>query len=75
MVDGYLSKLVNVVFWEGKRFGSTVFPPVHRRAFSIEGINLYLHADDSSLVDVVQLPGERVAVTESLNRNMNRVCT
>ena len=34
---------------------------------------LYGYADDSSLVAVVPSPAERVAVTESVNRDLNRV--
>ena len=34
---------------------------------------LYSYADDSTLVAVVPSPGERVAVSESMNRNLNRV--
>ena len=35
---------------------------------------LFRYADDSTLVAVVPSPGERVAVTEFLNRDLNRVC-
>ena len=34
---------------------------------------LYGYADDSTLVAVVPSPGERVAVSESMNRDLNRV--
>ena len=34
---------------------------------------LYGYADDSTLVAVVPSPGERVVVSESMNRNLNRV--
>ena len=34
---------------------------------------LYGYADDSTLVAVVPLPGEKVAVSESMNRDLNRV--
>ena len=34
---------------------------------------LYCYANDSTAVAVVPSPGERVAVTESLNRNLNSV--
>ena len=33
---------------------------------------LYGYADDSTLVAVVPSPGERVAVSESMNRDRNR---
>ena len=35
--------------------------------------HLYGDADDSTLVRVVPSPGERIAVTEALNRYLNRV--
>ena len=34
---------------------------------------LYGYADDSILVAVVPSPGERIAVSESMNRDFNRV--
>ena len=34
---------------------------------------LYGYADESTLVDVVPSPGERVVVSESMNRDLNRV--
>ena len=34
---------------------------------------LYGYADDSTLVAVVPSPGETVAVSESMNRDLNRV--
>ena len=41
--------------------------------FSIVENKLYGFADDSTLVAVVPSPGERVAVSESMNRDLNRV--
>ena len=41
--------------------------------FSVVENKLYGYADDSTLVAVVQSPGERVAVSESMNRDLNRV--
>ena len=41
--------------------------------FSIVEKKLYGFADDSTLVAVVSSPGERVTVTESLNRDLNRI--
>ena len=41
--------------------------------FSIVQNELYGYAEDSTLVAVVPFPGERVAVTESINRDLNRV--
>ena len=41
--------------------------------FSLVENKLYGFADDSTLVAVVPWPGESVAVSESLNRDLNRV--
>ena len=41
--------------------------------FSIVLNKLYGYADDSTLVAVVPSPGERVAVSEYRNRDLNRV--
>ena len=41
--------------------------------FSIVENKLYCYADNSTLVAVVLSPGERVAVLESMNRDLNRV--
>ena len=41
--------------------------------FSVVENNLYGYGDDSTLVAVVLSPGERVAVSESMNRDINRV--
>ena len=41
--------------------------------FSIVENMLYGYTDDSALVAVVPSPGERVAVSESMNRDLNRV--
>ena len=41
--------------------------------FSIVENKLYGYADDSTLVAVVPSPGERVAVTGSLNPDLRRV--
>ena len=40
--------------------------------FSVVENKLYGYADDSTLVAVVPSPGERVAVSESTNRDLNR---
>ena len=40
--------------------------------FSIVENKLYGYADDSTLVAVVPSPGERVAVSDSMNRDLNR---
>ena len=54
-------------------FGSAVGPLVHRGAFLYSGTQALRFADDSTLVAVVPSPAERVAVTESMNHDLNRV--
>ena len=55
-------------------FGPAVVPLVHCRAFLYSRkTKLYGYADDSTLVAIVPSPGERVAVSESMNRYLNRV--
>ena len=43
------------------------------QSFSILENKLFGNADDSTLVAVVPSPGERAAVSESMNRDLNRV--
>ena len=57
----------------GKCFGPTVVPLLHCRTFLYMENKLYGYGDDSTLVAVVPSPGERVAVSESMNRDLNRV--
>ena len=75
VVDGCHSKLVNVV--SGVPQGSVLGPQLlilyTAELFSIVENKLYGYADDSTLVAVVPSPGERVAVSESMNRDLNRV--
>ena len=52
-----------------KCFVSAVVSLVHRGAF----LDSEKQADDSTLVAVAPSPAERVAVTESMNRDINRV--
>ena len=54
-------------------FWSAVVPLVHCRAFLYSGKQLYGYADDSTLVAVLPSPSERLAVSESMNRDLNRV--
>ena len=56
-----------------KCFGPEIVPLVHCRAILYSGKQLYGYADDSALVAVVPSPSERVAVSESMNRDLNRV--
>ena len=75
VVDGCRSKLVNVV--SGVPHGSVLGPQLFllyiAELFSIVENKLYGYADDSTLVAVVPSPGERVAVSETMNRDLNSV--
>ena len=75
VVDGCRSKLVNAVSGvpQGSVFGQQLFLLYTAELFSIVENELYGYADDSTLVAVVPSPGERVAVSESMNRNLNRI--
>ena len=75
VVDGCCSKLVNVVSMvpQGSVLGPQLFLLYTAELFSIVENKLYGYADDSTLVAVVPSPGERVAVSESMNRDLNRV--
>ena len=75
VVDGFRGKLVNVV--SGVPQGSVLCPQLFllytAQLFSTVENKLYGYADDSTLVAVVPYPGERVAVSESMNRDLNMV--
>ena len=75
VVDGCRSKLVNVVsaMPQGSVLGPQLFLLYTAELFSIVENKLYVYADDSTLVAVAPSPGERVAVSESMNRDINRV--
>ena len=75
MVDRCRSKLVNVVSGvpQGSVFGPRLFLLYAAELFSIVENKLYSYADDSTLVAGVPSTGERVAVSESMNRDLNRV--
>ena len=75
VVDGCRSKLVNVVSGvaQGSVLGPQLFLLYTAELFSIVENKLYGYTDDSTLVAVVPSPGERVAVSESMNRDRNRV--
>ena len=75
MVDGCRRKLVDVVSGvpQGSVLGPQLFLLYTAEVFSIVENRLYGYADDSTLVAVVPSPGERVAVSESMNRDLNRV--
>ena len=71
-VDGCRSKLVNMVSGvpQGNVLGQQLFLLNTSELFSIVETKLYCYADDSTLVAVVPSPGERVAVSESMNRDL-----
>ena len=73
--DGCRSKLINVV--SGVLQGSVLRPQLFllftAELFSIVENKLFGYADYSTLVDVVPSPGENVAVSESMNRDLNTV--
>ena len=75
VVDGCRGKLVNVVSgvpW-GSVFGPLLFLLYTAELFAIVENKLCDYADDSTLVAVVTSPGERAAVSESMNLHLNRV--
>ena len=75
MVDGCCSKLVNVVSGvsRGSVLGPLLFLLYTAELFSVVENKLYGYVDNSTLVAVVASPGERVAVSESINFDLNRV--
>ena len=75
VVDGCRSKLVNVVSGvpQGSVLGPQLFLLYTAELFSMVENKLYGYADDSTLVAVVPSPGERAAVSESMNSDLNRV--
>ena len=75
MVDGCWSKLVNVVSGvpQGSVFGPLLFLLYTLELFPILENKLISYADDSTLMAVVPSPGIRVAVAESLIRDLGRV--
>ena len=74
-MDGCRCKLVNVVTGlpQGSVLGPQLFLLYNAELFSIVENKLYGYADDSTLVAVVPSRGERVAVSESMNHDLNRV--
>ena len=75
MVDGCRSKLVNVVSGvsQGSVLGPLLFLLYTSELFSILENKLIGYADDSTLIAVVPSPGLRVAVAESLSRDLVKV--
>ena len=75
MVDRCRSKLVNVVSGvpQGSVLGPLLFLLYTSELFSILENKQIGYADDSTLMAVVPSPGVRVAVAESLIRDLGRV--
>ena len=75
MVNGCRSKLVNVVsgVLQGRLLGLSLFLLCTLELYSILENKLIGYADDSTLMAAVQSPGARVAVAESLIRDLGRV--
>ena len=75
MVDGYRSKLVNVVSGvpQGSVLGPLLFLLYTSELFSVLENNLICYADGSTLLAVIPSPGLRVAVAESQCRDLVKV--
>ena len=75
MVDGCRSKLVNVVSGvpQCNVSGPLLFLLYISEFFSLFENKLIGYADDSTMMAVVPSPGVRVAVAESLSRDLGRV--
>ena len=75
VVDRCSSKLVNVISGVPQRsvLGPQLLLLYSMDIFSILKNMLYGYAGNSTLVAIVPCPGERVVLTESLNRDLNRV--
>ena len=76
MVDGYRSKLVNVVSIvpQGSVLGPSLFLICTSDLFSVLENKLICCADDSTLIAVVPSSGVRVTVAEFLSRDLVKVC-
>ena len=75
MVDGCRNKLVNVVSGvpQGSVLGPLLFLLHTAELFSVLENKLIGYANDSTLIALVPSPGLRVAVAESLSRDLVKV--
>ena len=75
MVDGYMSKLVNVMsgVLQGSVLGPLLFLLYISELFSILENMQIGYADDCTLIAIVPSPGLRVAVAESVSRDIVKV--
>ena len=75
MADGCRSKRVKVMSGvpQGSVLGPQLFLLYTAELFSTVENKLYGYADDSTLLAVVPSPGEMVAISESMNSDLNRV--
>ena len=76
VVDGCRSKLVNVVLCE--EYQRAVFGPLLLLLYTLEFLSIQenkviCYADDSTLRAILQSPGVRVTIAESLIRDLGRV--
>ena len=74
IVDGYRSKLVNVVsgVQQGSVLGTFLFLLCSSELISILENKLISYDDDFTLIAVLASPGVRVTVAESLNRDLGK---
>ena len=65
----------NWLTWSQMPQGSVLYTSCTPRSFApLVETKLYGNADESTSVAVVPFQGERIAVTESMNRDPNRIC-
>ena len=75
VVDGATSELIPIVSGmpQGSVLGSLPFFLYTSEMFELVENRLYAYSDDSTLLAVVRKPGDRPAVSASLNRDLARI--
>ena len=73
-ITPHLPKVLLLTLPLGSVFCLQLFLLYTAELFSLVEYQLYDYADDYTLVAVVPSPADRVAVTESMNRDLNRDC-